>query len=256
MQLKDMHAVVTGAGSGIGAAIATTLLAEGARVSLLGRRLAPLQALAARHAEPAQAQAISCDVSDAASVDQAFANAVDNFGAIGLLVNCAGAAPTQAFHKLTADGWNTVMAVNLNGVFHCTSQVIDSMRAAKSGRIINIASTAALKGYAYVSAYCAAKHGVLGLTRALALETAKLGITVNAICPGYTDTDIIRDSVAAIAAKTGRSEADALGEFTRSNPQGRLIDPQEVAAMVVWLCADSSDSITGQALSLSGGEVM
>jgi NAD(P)-dependent dehydrogenase (short-subunit alcohol dehydrogenase family) len=148
------------------------------------------------------------------------------------------------------------MAINLDAVFHCSAAVLAGMRDSGWGRIVNIASTAALKGYAYVSAYCAAKHGVLGLSRALALETARQGITVNAVCPGYTDTQIIRDGIQTIVARTGRSEEEALAEFTRVNPQRRLVQPEEVAATVLWLCGPGSDAITGQAISVSGGEVM
>ena len=245
--------LITGGGTGIGAAIAQVLAEQGAKLTLVGRTLAPLQAVASNLP---QAQAIACDVTDPASVESAFAQAAANFGAIEILVNNAGAAPTAPFHKLTARDWREVMAVNLDGVFNCTSAALDNMLAQGWGRIINIASTAALRGYAYVSAYSAAKHGVLGLTRSLALETAKKGITVNAVCPGYTDTDIIRSSVAQIMEKTGRNEADALSTFTNSNPQGRLIQPEEVAATVLWLCGEQARSITGQAISVSGGEVM
>jgi NAD(P)-dependent dehydrogenase (short-subunit alcohol dehydrogenase family) len=250
-----MHAVVTGGGSGIGAAIALRLVAAGYRVSILGRRLASLQETIAASANPQQMQALGCDVSDAVSVETAFSKATATFGPVNVLVNSAGQAPTAPFHKLTAEAWNRVIGVNLNGVFNCCAAVIDTMRSSNSGHIINIASTASLKGYAYVAAYCAAKHGVLGLTRALALETATRGITVNAICPGYTDTDIVRAGVATIVAKTGRSEAEAMREFTDTNPQGRLIEPDEIADTVLWLCSASARSITGQAISISGGEI-
>lgn len=256
MQLNQTHAVVTGAGSGIGAAIVSALADAGVRVSLMGRKLEALQATAAPYAKLENTQAIHCDVVDEQSVQEAFTAAVSAFGPIEILVNCAGIAPTAYFHRLNTKQWQEVIAVNLHGTFHCTREVINVMRERKAGRIINIASTASLKGYAYVSAYCAAKHAVLGLTRSLAIEVAKLGITVNAICPGYTDTKIIRTAIADIVKKTGRSEAEAYEEFTSANPQGRLIDPQEVADLVCWLCTDQSASITGQAISLSGGEVM
>lgn len=251
--MNSRHVVITGGGTGIGAAIARSLAAQGARLTLMGRRPGPLEDLVG---ELGYARAVTCDVSDELSVDAAFVQAASGHGPIDILVNNAGAAPTSPFHKLDASDWRAVMSVNLDGVFNCTRAAIPGMLEQGWGRIINIASTAAQRGYAYVSAYSAAKHGVLGLTRALALETATKGITVNAVCPGYTDTEIIRDSVAMIMKKTGRSEEDALAEFTRVNPQGRLIQPEEVAATVQWLCSEQARSITGQAISVSGGEVM
>jgi len=247
------HAVVTGGGTGIGSAIATTLAAEGLRVTVMGRRREPLEQVVAGRDTM---QALCCDVTDGDAVAEAFRLAREQSGDITVLVNCAGAAPAAPFHKLTLETWRQTLAVNLDGVFHCCQAVLGGMRDAGWGRIVNIASTAALKGYTYVSAYCAAKHGVLGLTRALALETARQGITVNAVCPGYTDTDIVRGAVADIMAKTGRSEAEAMATFTNSNPQGRLIQPSEVAATVRWLCGEDSGAITGQAISVSAGEVM
>ncbi len=247
------HIVITGGGSGIGRAIADCLAGVNTRITLMGRRLDVLTAVASTLPNT---QGISCDVTDESSVEAAFTDAVSRFGAVDILINNAGAAPTAAFHKLTSQQWREIMALNLDGVFHCTRQVIENMRDRGWGRIINIASTAALTGYSYVSAYSAAKHGVLGLTRSLALETATKGITVNAVCPGYTDTDIIQSSVKVIMEKTGRSQAEALKEFTKTNPQGRWITPEEVANTVHWLCQPASASITGQAIAVAGGEVM
>lgn len=248
------HALVTGAGSGIGAAISLALAAGGYRVSLLGRRLEALEATARDIGDDSRCQPVTCDVTDGEAVAASFGQAAERFGDIDVLVNCAGAAPAAPFHKLSAAAWQQVLDVNLNGVFHCCSAVVPGMRSRGAGRIVNVASTASLKGYPFVSAYCAAKHGVLGLTRALALELARHGVTVNAVCPGYSDTAIIHDAVTAIVDKSGCSEADALKNFTDSNPQGRLIDPVEVADAVVYLCSDSARSINGHALSISGGE--
>jgi NAD(P)-dependent dehydrogenase (short-subunit alcohol dehydrogenase family) len=249
------HALITGAGTGIGASIAATLATAGFSISLLGRRKDVLEQAAANLPTPPEnRQCLVCDVGSEDSVKQAFSQARNGLGDIHILVNCAGIAPTSPFHKLTGKQWREVLNVNLNGVFYCTSAAIEPMRHSRYGRIINIASTASLKGYAYVSAYTAAKHGVLGLTRALALEAAAFGITVNAICPGYTDTEIISQAVANIMKTTGQSQQQAMANFTSTNPQGRLIDPEEVAATVLWLCSDSARSINGQAISVCGGE--
>ena len=247
------HAVVTGAGSGIGKSIAEALSREGYAVTLMGRRKAPLTELGTQLGE--NAAAISCDVTDESAVSAAFSLARDRFGPVSVLVNSAGAAPTAPFHKLDYPTWQGALDVNLNGVFLCTRAVINDMRAQRSGRIINIASTASLKGYAYVSAYTAAKHGVLGLTRALALEVASSGITVNAICPGYTDTDIIGNAVDTIVSMTGQDKSKALSNFTDTNPQQRLIDPSEVASSVIWLCSEGAKGINGESISISGGEI-
>lgn len=247
---NDRHAVVTGGGSGIGAAIAANLVAAGARVTLIGRngdKLADMASELGTH----YAQA---DVTDRAQVADAFATAVAQHGPVAILVNNAGAAEAAPFGKMDEQLWDNLIAVNLTGVFNCTKSVINAMAAAGSGRIVNIASTAGLRGYAYVAAYCAAKHGVVGLTKSLALEYAQKGITVNAICPGYTNTAIVEQSIDNIVAATGRSRDEALADLVGTNPQKRLIEPTEIAATVIWIC--QQESITGQAIAVAGGEVM
>ena len=199
---------------------------------------------------------VACDITSADSVAQAFAAARAAAGPVAILVNNAGQAESVPFHRMDAAHWQRMLAVNLTGTFTCTQAALPDLLAAGAGRIVNVASTAGLRGYAYVAAYAAAKHGVIGLTRSLALELAAKGITVNAVCPGYTDTDIVRDSVARVASKTGRSTAEAQAEFVRGNPQGRLVSPAEVADTVAWLCGDGAAAVTGQSISVSGGEVM
>jgi len=251
--LKDHHALVTGAARGIGAQIARMLVSEGARVTLLGRSAESLAPLSTELGE--RATVVLADVADAGQVNTAFAQARERFGAVQILVNNAGQAQSAPFLKTSLALWQQMLAVNLTGSFLCCQAALPDMQAAGRGRIVNIASTAAQKGYAYVSAYTAAKHGVLGLTRSLALELAKTGITVNAVCPGYTETDILKDSIAQVMAKTGRSEAQARAEFSAGNPQRRFVQPAEVADAVRWLCGEGAAAITGQAISVSGGEV-
>ena len=245
------HALITGAGTGIGAAIAKQLHNEGHNVSLLGRRLEPLATLA--ETLGSASLVVTGDVTDRESVEKAFALATNSFGPVEILINCAGVAPTAPFHRMEFADWQKTLDVNLNGVFHCTQVALGDMKSASWGRIVTIASTASLRGFAYVSGYCASKHAALGLTRALALETATSGITVNAVCPSYVDTDIVRDAIQEIMAKTGRSEAEALQHFTQSSPQGRLVEPNEVAASVSWLCSENAASVTGQAIAIDGG---
>lgn len=252
--LQNRHALVTGGGQGIGAAIARLLVAQGANVTVLGRKLETVQVLAAE--QPECLHAVSADVSDPEQVQAAFAQARQRFGPISILVNNAGQASSAPFLKTDAALWNQMLAVNLTGTLQCTQAAVPDMLSAGWGRVVNIASTAGLTGYAYVAAYCAAKHGVVGLTRALALEFAKKGLTVNAVCPGYTETDIVRSSIANVVAKTGRTEAQARAEFTAGNPQGRLVQAEEVADAVAWLCGPAASAITGQSIAVCGGEVM
>lgn len=247
---EGKHAVVTGGGSGIGAAIAALLADKGCKVTITGRG-------AERLANAAGELGIAYEVADVTNREQiraAFAAAEGDNGAIDILVNNAGAAEAAPFAKLSDEQWNQTLAVNLTGVYNCSKAVIDGMLQRKSGRIINVASTAALTGYAYVSAYCAAKHGVVGLTRALALEYANKGITVNAVCPGYTDTDIVQTALDKIEKATGRSREEALAELVKANPQGRLVQPEEVADTVIWLCRQ--ESMNGQAIAVAGGEIL
>ncbi|MHA3904676.1 SDR family NAD(P)-dependent oxidoreductase [Castellaniella sp. WN] len=248
------HALVTGGGRGIGAAIALRLAADGLRVTVLGRSGGPVEALAAR--DPGRLHAVTADVVDAEQVARALAGAQARFGPVHVLVNNAGQAESAPFLKTDAGLWQRMLAVNLTGTMVCTQAVLPGMLESGWGRVVNVASTAGLAGYAYVSAYCAAKHGVIGLTRALALELATRGVTVNAVCPGYTDTDLVRESVARVAAKTGRDPRDVRAEFAKTNPQGRLVTPEEVADAVSWLCGEGAGAVTGLSLPVSGGEVM
>jgi 3-hydroxybutyrate dehydrogenase len=252
--LRGRHAVVTGGGRGIGATIARALVEQGAAVTLMGRNAATLEDEAARLRPLGKVHCQAVDIADAESTTAAFAAAAQALGPVTLLINNAGQAVSAPIGKTDLALWNQMLAVNLTGSYLAIHAVLPGMLEQGWGRIVNIASTAALKGYPYVAAYCAAKHGVLGLTRALALELAKKPVTVNAVCPGYTETDIVRDSIANIRAKTGRSEAEALAELVKHNPQGRLVQPAEVANAVLWLCLPGSESITGQAISVAGGE--
>ncbi len=252
------HVLITGAGTGIGAAVSQLLGRQGMSVSLLGRRSEPLRAVQKTLADSGanKTATYSCDVTDRAQVDSTISQARAHLGPIEVVVNCAGAATTGPFRTLSAEQWHDSFDLNVHGVFNVTQSALPDMLAAGWGRIITVASTASLKGYTYVSAYCASKHAVLGLTRALALEVAKQGITVNAVCPSYTDTDIIRQAVTDIAAKTGRSEAEARQHFSNSNPRGELVQPEQVAAMVGWLASDQADNINGQAIAIDGGETV
>lgn len=254
--LSGRHAVVTGGGRGIGAAIAATLAGHGARVTLMGRTRATLEQEAGRLRAIAEVNCETADVGDEDSLRGAFARAEQAFGPVAILVNNAGQAASAPFGKTDTVLWRQMLDVNLTGAYFGIRAALPGMLGLGWGRIVNVASTASLKGYPYIAAYCAAKHGVLGLTRALAAELAKKPVTVNAVCPGYTETDIVRETLANIQAKTGRSVEEARDELVKHNPQGRLVRPEEVANAVLWLCLPGAESVTGQAISVSGGETM
>jgi NAD(P)-dependent dehydrogenase (short-subunit alcohol dehydrogenase family) len=253
MRLNGHHALITGGGTGIGAAIARALGREGAKLTLVGRRREKLEEIGA---EPFDALVAPADVTVRAEVEAAFALARQAQGPITILVNNAGAAESAPFAKVTDEAWRRTMAVNLDALLYCCQAALPDLLAADAGRIITIASTAGLKGYAYSVPYAAAKHGAVGLTRALAAELAKTKVTVNAICPGFTETDMVAAAVAGIADKTGRSEEQARAELARFNPQGRLVTPEEVAEAALWLCLPESGSINGRAIAVDGGETM
>jgi NAD(P)-dependent dehydrogenase (short-subunit alcohol dehydrogenase family) len=246
------HALVTGGGSGIGLATARALAGAGWQVTLAGRNTAKLEA-AAITMDAARIEAV--DVTDADAVQSAARSAAAAFGPIQLLVNNAGGVTSASFEKTSLEAWRETLDLNLMGAVHCIRSVLPDMKARGRGRIVNIASTAGLTGYRYVSAYVAAKHAVVGLTKALALELAKTSITVNAVCPGYTDTDVIASAVATISKSSHRSTDDALATFTAANPQGRLVRPEEVAAAVLWLASEDAAAVNGIALPVAGGEV-
>lgn len=250
--LAGRHAVVTGGGRGIGASVAASLASLGATITVMGRSADVLEEVAG----PIGGHAVVVDVAERGSVERGFADAVERAGPVQILVNNAGMVESAPFAKTSEELWQRTLRVNLDGVFHCSQAVVPGMVEARWGRIVNIASTSGLTGYAYVSAYCAAKHGVVGLTRSLAIELVRRNITVNAICPGYVETDLLARSIDNIVDKTGMSAGDAAEQLRRVNPQHRFVQPGEVARAVEWLCLPGSESMTGQALALAGGEIL
>jgi NAD(P)-dependent dehydrogenase (short-subunit alcohol dehydrogenase family) len=253
--LSGRHALVTGGGTGIGAAIAKTLLDAGARVTIAGRRREVLKRTAATIGLNAT-DCITIDVTDAESVAAGITTANASNGAVDILVNNAGRAVSASFLKTGRKALDEMLDINLKGAWQVTEAVLPSMLERRSGRIINIASTAGLVGYAYVTAYAAAKHALIGFTRALALEVSRHGVTVNAVCPGFTETPLLDEAIANITARTGRTDSAARAELVQSNPMGRLVQPQEVADAVVWIASPGSASINGQSIAVCGGEIM
>ncbi len=245
------HALVTGGGSGVGRSIALALAGAGVDVTICGRRAEQLETVASQNP---RIHAVPADVTDQQAVAALYEKAQGARGPFEIVIANAGLAESAPAHKVSLDDWNRTLAVNLTGAFLTVQPVLPGMTERKAGRIVFIASTAGLKGYGYVAPYVAAKHGVVGLMRSLAAETVRTGITVNAVCPGFVETDMLERSVSRIVEKTGRSAEEARASLTATNPQGRLVQPDEVADAVLWLCGDKAGSITGQTISVSGGE--
>ena len=247
--LEGRHALITGGGTGIGAAAAARLGAAGAKISLLGRRLEPLQ----QTADATGGTVIRCDVSDRSAIEQAFAQAREANGPIEMLVVNAGIADSAPFHKTTRESWDRIIAVNLTAAFDCAQVAIGDLLASDNGRLVFIASVASLRGVPYAAHYAASKHGLLGLARSLAAEYAKTNLTVNAVCPGYVDTPMTDQSIARVSQITGRSEDDSRSAIEGMNASGRLVDPDAIAQLVLTLCLPLSRDINGAALTIDGG---
>ncbi len=256
--LKGQHALITGGSRGIGAAISNTLASMGANITLLARDVGRLKHQSDHLQSEFDAKVFyaSADMTSEKDIADSFAQAIKANGPVDILINNAGMGKSAPFHKMDLDFWKATLDLNLTGTFLCTKQVFDSMRERGYGRIVNIASTVGLRGYPYISAYSASKHAVIGLTRSLALEVVKKGVTVNAICPGYTETDLVSEAIENIVDVSGRDSTDVKSELENMSPMGRMVTPEEVAESAAWLCLPSSASITGQAIVVAGGAVM
>ena len=246
--LEGRHALITGGGTGIGAAAAAHLHAAGAKITVTGRRLEPLQEVAKRLG----GYAVSCDVSEPAQVANAFAEARSINGPIEMLIVNAGIAESAPFHKMTRESWDRIIATNLTAAFDCAHAAIGDLLASENGRLVFVASVASLRGVPYAAHYAASKHGLLGLTRSLAAEYAKTNLTVNAVCPGYVDTPMTDQSIARVSEITGRSEGEARSAITSMNASGRLVDPDGIATMILTLCLPQSRDVNGAAITIDG----
>jgi 3-hydroxybutyrate dehydrogenase len=254
--VKGRTAVVTGGGRGVGAAVAERLAAGGASILVTARTAREVEAVAERlRGRGHTAHATSCDVADPGSIERMADVARERLGRVDILVNNAGAALAAPIHKTSLDDWMRLMAVNVTGAFLCLKAFLPAMVERRWGRVVNVASIAGLRGDRYIAAYASSKHALVGLTRSAAAETAPHGVTVNAVCPGYLRTDMTRESIARIVERTGRTEDQALDAILKTTPQGRLIEPEEVADAVAFLCGEGARGINGDALVIDGGEL-
>jgi NAD(P)-dependent dehydrogenase (short-subunit alcohol dehydrogenase family) len=257
LQLEGKFAIVTGGGKGIGAGIARGLAGEGCSVAVAGRAAGPLESIASEiKAGGRDAFAATCDVSKPADVESLFRKVEQRWGQLDILVNNAGQSHSELLVKLSLETWQRMLDINMTGTFLCSQAALKLMLPRKSGRIVNIASTASQIGYRYAGAYAAAKHGVLGLTRSMALETATSSITVNAICPGWVESEMFQSALETISSKTKMTEEQARAILAKDSPQNRIMQPDEIASAVLWLCSDGARGVTGQAIGISGGQVM